>query len=58
MTYPINEIFAGIEGEGHSVGTPCIRVRFQGCSVTTCKLRKLCDQPEAIPAEGGTAARR
>lgn len=52
MVYRVNEIFAGLEGEGHNPGTPTVRVRLQGCSVA-CKLRKVCDQAEALPHEGG-----
>lgn len=44
----VNEIFSGLEGEGHNPGTPTIRVRLQGCSVMDCKIRRLCDQPEAL----------
>lgn len=51
MTYQVNEIFAGLEGEGHNPGTPTVRVRLQGCT-QKCKLRKVCDQPEALAVEG------
>jgi len=52
MVYRVNEIFAGLEGEGHNPGTPTVRVRFQGCT-QACKLRKVCDQQEALAPEGG-----
>lgn len=52
MVYRVHEIFAGLEGEGHNPGTPTVRVRLQGCSVA-CKLRKVCDQPEALAHAGG-----
>lgn len=52
MIYQVYEIFAGIEGEGHMAGTPCVRVRFQGCT-QACKLRKVCDQQEALSVTGG-----
>lgn len=55
MTYRVNEIYAGLEGEGHNPGEPCVRVRLQGCS-QNCKLRKVCDQPEAL-APGGLGLR-
>jgi 7-carboxy-7-deazaguanine synthase len=54
MTYRVAEIFAGLEGEGHNPGTPTVRVRLQGCSVA-CKLRKVCDQQEALDPAGGSA---
>ena len=52
MLYSVNEIFAGLEGEGHNPGTPTVRVRLQGCT-QNCKLRKVCDQAEALSVEGG-----
>jgi organic radical activating enzyme len=52
MNYRVNEIFAGLEGEGHNPGTPTVRVRLQGC-VQVCKLRKVCDQEAALALEGG-----
>src|SRR4051812_2816064 len=52
MLYQVNEIFSGLEGEGHNPGTPTIRVRLQGCNVP-CKLRKVCDQPEALASGAG-----
>lgn len=52
VVYQVNEIFPGLEGEGHNPGVPTVRVRLQGCS-QACKLRKVCDQPEALAPEGG-----
>lgn len=52
MIYRVNEIFSGLEGEGHNPGTPTVRVRLQGCT-QACKLRKVCDQSEALPVLGG-----
>lgn len=54
MIYRVHEIFPGIEGEGHMSGTPCVRVRFQGCT-QACKLRKVCDQQEVLDSAGGQA---
>src|SRR3954451_13075163 len=54
MVYRVNEIFAGLEGEGHNPGTPTVRVRLQGCA-QACKLRKVCDQESALALESGTA---
>lgn len=44
MKYPITEIFHSIQGEGHFVGYPMTFVRFAGCSVTKCSIRKECDE--------------
>jgi 7-carboxy-7-deazaguanine synthase len=52
MEYRVNEIFAGLEGEGHNPGTPTVRVRMQGC-IQACKLRKVCDQEAALRTDGG-----
>lgn len=52
MEYRVNEIFAGLEGEGHNPGTPTVRVRLQGCT-QACKLRKVCDQEAALSLDGG-----
>src|SRR5438552_12938779 len=52
MIYRVNEIYPGLEGEGHNPGTPTVRVRLQGCT-QACKLRKVCDQPEALATAGG-----
>ncbi len=54
MIYRVNEIYPGLEGEGHNPGTPTVRVRLQGC-VQACKLRKVCDQESALALEGGEA---
>jgi 7-carboxy-7-deazaguanine synthase len=54
MNYRVNEIFPGLEGEGHTSGEPCVRVRLQGCT-QPCKLRKVCDQQDALlPVLGST----
>lgn len=55
MIYRVNEVFAGLEGEGHNPGVPTIRVRLQGCS-QACKLRKVCDQSEALSGGGREVA--
>src|SRR3712207_6524799 len=52
LTYRIAEIFPGLEGEGHNPGTPTVRVRLQGCT-QACKLRKICDQQEALDPGAG-----
>lgn len=52
MQYRVNEVFAGLEGEGHNPGTPTVRVRLQGCT-QACKLRKVCDQEAALSPDGG-----
>jgi len=52
MRYRVNEIFAGLEGEGHNPGTPTVRVRLQGCA-QECKLRKVCDQQAALDPDAG-----
>ena len=33
MTYPINEIFYSLQGEGFHVGRPAVFVRFAGCNL-------------------------
>lgn len=55
MRYRLNELFAGLEGEGHNPGTPTVRVRLQGCS-QACKLRAVCDQGEALGPGGEEVA--
>lgn len=43
-TYPINEIFASIQGEGSRAGERCAFVRFQGCNLDC----PYCDTKDAI----------
>ena len=43
-SYPINEIFASIQGEGSRTGERCVFVRFQGCNLTC----SYCDTKDAI----------
>ena len=33
LNYPINEIFATLQGEATFTGTPSVFIRFQGCEV-------------------------
>lgn len=44
MKLPITEIFHSLQGEGHFVGYPMAFVRFAGCSVLDCRIRKECDE--------------
>lgn len=44
MKYPITRIFRSLQGEGHFVGYPTTFVRFAGCSVLGCSIRKECDE--------------
>lgn len=43
-SYPINEIFASIQGEGSRTGERCVFVRFQGCNLDC----PYCDTKDAI----------
>ena len=42
--YPINEIFASIQGEGSRSGERCVFIRFQGCNLNC----PYCDTKDAI----------
>jgi organic radical activating enzyme len=42
--YGITEIFHSLQGEGHFVGYPMTFVRFAGCSVSECHIRRECDE--------------
>ncbi len=45
IAYPISEIFGpSLQGEGHFVGYPMVFVRFAGCSVRDCHIRRECDE--------------
>lgn len=43
-SYPINEIFASIQGEGSRTGERCVFIRFQGCNLDC----PYCDTKDAI----------
>lgn len=63
MTYPINEIFYSLQGEGYMTGTPAIFIRFSGCnlrcpfcdtdfsSFEEMTLGQILEQIKAYPAE-------
>lgn len=51
------EEFASIQGTGHLVGTPQYFTRLGGCSVTSCPIRRDCDEPEAISPRAGVWVR-
>jgi len=34
VTYPVNEIFRSIQGEGYHAGTPAIFIRLAGCNLS------------------------
>ena len=51
MQAPIVEIFETIQGEGKSIGTPSIFVRFYGCNLR-CQFKGIeCDTPYAVYRE-------
>lgn len=56
MKYPVAEIFHSIQGEGHFVGYPMTFIRFAGCSVLDCHIRKECDEAPWNATERLTAA--
>lgn len=56
MKYPITEIFHSIQGEGHFVGYPMTFIRFAGCSVLGCSIRRECDEAPWKAKESLTAA--
>jgi organic radical activating enzyme len=47
-TAPISEIFKSIQGEGMSLGSPCVFVRFFGCNLRCQFQGKHCDTPYAV----------
>jgi organic radical activating enzyme len=48
---PIAEIFSSITGEGKSLGTPSIFIRFYGCNLRCRFLGNSCDTPYAVITE-------
>jgi len=44
----ISESFVSFQGTGHLVGVRQFFVRFAGCSVADCPIRKECDEPNSL----------
>lgn len=55
---PIVEVFETIQGEGRTVGTPSVFVRFWGCNLRCRFDGEDCDTPYAVHAERDKAVRQ
>jgi len=44
----VHSTFLTAQGTGHLTGLEQFFVRTAGCSITTCPLRRVCDEPEAL----------
>lgn len=48
----VRDEFVSYQGTGHLIGTRQYFVRFAGCSVATCPIRSVCDEPDALVRKG------
>jgi organic radical activating enzyme len=48
----VRDEFTSYQGTGHLIGTRQYFVRFAGCSVASCPIRKECDEPDALTRRG------
>jgi len=53
----IHEEFVSYQGTGHLLGLRQYFVRFAGCSVVDCPIRRVCDEPQAILRARGLPSR-
>ena len=51
----ISATFTSWQGSGHLIGMRQHFIRFAGCSLMTCHLRSVCDEPAALTRKGAKA---